>query len=72
MAQAMIKDSNLRLIFETGMDTNGEPIFKAKAYNNIKKEASVDQVYQVALAIANLSSYSLSAIERNDSFDVIA
>lgn len=71
MAQAMIKDSNLRLIYQTGLDTNGEPIFQAKSYNNVKKEATADQVHQVALALSALCSQPLSSVERFDSFDII-
>jgi hypothetical protein len=72
MAQGMLKDTQIRLMFETGLDENGEPVVKAKTFNNIKKEATVDQIYQAAQAIAGLSAYPLVAVERNDSFDIIA
>ena len=72
MAQGMLKDTQLRLIFETGLNEHGEPVLKGKNYNNVKKEATADQVFQAALALSGLSSYTLNSVERNDSFDIIA
>ncbi|MCM3665089.1 DUF1659 domain-containing protein [Mesobacillus subterraneus] len=71
MAMAMLKGSNIRLMFETGIDEKGEPIFKGKTYSNVKKEATADQVQQAALALGGLSANTLSSVERNDSFDII-
>jgi hypothetical protein len=44
MAQATLVDSNLRLVFETGVNEKGEPIFKGKMYSNLKHEATADQL----------------------------
>ncbi|WP_174727985.1 DUF1659 domain-containing protein [Mesobacillus harenae] len=71
MAQAMIKSTNLRMFFEIGLDEKGQPIYKAKTYSNVKREATADQFHQAATALAGLSSYQLGSIERNDSFDII-
>lgn len=71
MAMAMLKDSNIRLMFETGINEKGEPIFKGKSYTNVKKEATADEVQQAALALGGLSANTLSSVERNDSFDII-
>lgn len=67
----MLKDSQLRLVFEVGVSESGDPIFKGKTFNNLKKEATFEQIYQAALALSQLSAYPLSAVERNDSFDII-
>ncbi|WP_318503744.1 DUF1659 domain-containing protein [Bacillus sp. T3] len=72
MAQEMLKDTGIRLFFETGLDGNGEPIIKSKSFNNVRKEATVEQIYQASQAIASLSSYPLISLERNNSLDVIA
>lgn len=72
MAQGMLKDTQMRLLYETGLNDKGEPVLKGKTFNNVKKEATVDQIYQAALAISGLCSYTLNSVERNDSFDVIA
>lgn len=72
MAQGMLKDTQMRLFFETGLDEKGEPVLKGKTFNNVKKEATIDQIYQAAQAISGLCAYTLTAVERNDSFDIIA
>ena len=71
MAMAMLKGSNIRLMFEAGIDEKGEPVFKGKTYSNVKKEATADQVQQAAIALGGLSANLLSSVERNDSFDII-
>lgn len=71
MAIAMLKGSNIRLMFEAGINEKGEPIFKGKTYSNVKKEATADQVQQAAIALGGLSANTLSSVERNDSFDII-
>ncbi|CAM3861419.1 DUF1659 domain-containing protein [Mesobacillus zeae] len=61
----------MRLLFEAGMDVNGKTIFKGKIYSNIRKEATASQVQQAAEALASLSGYSLSSVERTDNFDIV-
>ncbi|MCH1625196.1 DUF1659 domain-containing protein [Fredinandcohnia quinoae] len=67
MAQAFIKDSQLRLVFEDGLDDKGKMTFKNKNYNNIKPTATSDGLYAVAEAIDGLQSRALVNVERNDS-----
>jgi hypothetical protein len=51
MAQAMLKDSRMTLVFETGLNEKGEPIFKGKSYANVRKEATPDQLHQAATTL---------------------
>jgi hypothetical protein len=71
MATTILVESSLRLMFETGLNEKGEPIFKGKTYN-VKKEATVDQLFQVSQAIGTLSIHPISTIERNDRNDILA
>ncbi|CEG26962.1 DUF1659 domain-containing protein [Bacillus sp. B-jedd] len=71
MAQALLAESKLRLVFETGVNEKGEPIFKSKTFNNLKKEATPDQMHQAAAAIAALSKDPLSRVERNDRSEIL-
>ena len=71
MAQAMLKDSRLTLVFETGLNEKGEPIFKGKSYGNVRKEATADQLHQAAVALGGLCSNPLSSVERTDNHDII-
>jgi len=71
MAQAIMSSSRLTIYYEIGMDGEGKPIYKMKSYPNVKEAATADQLYQVAQALASLSSYSLSSVKRNDVSDLI-
>ncbi|CAM3924206.1 DUF1659 domain-containing protein [Mesobacillus zeae] len=71
MAMAILKDSNIRLTFDAGMDGEGKTIYKGKTYSNVSKDATANQVQQAALALGGLSAYSLSSVERNDSSEII-
>ncbi|MDQ0201896.1 DUF1659 domain-containing protein [Neobacillus ginsengisoli] len=72
MAQAMLAETKLRLVFEVGMDEKGAPILKAKTLNNIKKEATANQLYQVAQALSVLCKDQLSSVERADNTEILA
>ncbi|WML48915.1 DUF1659 domain-containing protein [Neobacillus sp. PS3-34] len=71
MAQAILEETKLRLIFETGVNEKGEPVFKTKTFNNVKKEATADQLLKAAQALGSLCNDPLSSIGRNDTLDII-
>ncbi len=68
MAQTYLQDVQLRLVLETGVDSEGKPLLKGKSYNNINSKATADQLFAVANAIASLQTLPLHTIEKNDSF----
>jgi hypothetical protein len=72
MAVANLLETKLRIVFEVGMDEKGKPIYKAKTLNNIKKEATTDQLFQVAQAISALANDSLIKVERDDMTGIMA
>ncbi|MGM0873364.1 MAG: DUF1659 domain-containing protein [Bacillota bacterium] len=72
MANTVLLDSQLRIVFDMGLDGNGKQMLKTKNYNNIKTSATADELLQVAQAIVSLQSESLAYVERNDSHQVIA
>jgi hypothetical protein len=72
MATASIKDSRLRLTFNAGIDTDGNPIVKYKSFNNVKTAALTDQLYNIVTALAPLQQHELSFVERNDSYSITA
>ncbi|MHC0037511.1 DUF1659 domain-containing protein [Pseudoneobacillus sp. C159] len=72
MAQSAVVDSNLRLVYEVGVNEKGEPVYKGKMYSNLKSDAAVDNVYQAVQAIASLCSFPLYNVERTDKLDIIA
>lgn len=72
MAQSLLEGTKLRLVFEAGMDDKGNPIFKAKTFNNVRKEATVNQLFQAAQAIIVLCNDTLNKVERTDSSELLA
>lgn len=72
MAQALLEGTKLRLVYEAGMDEKGSPLYKAKSFSNVKKEATADQLNQAAQAIAALTNDTLNKVERNDSSEILA
>ena len=43
MAQVMLAETTLKLIFEVGMNEKGETVYKTESFNNVKKEAGTDK-----------------------------
>lgn len=66
MAQSLIQQSQLRLVFEVGTDETGKPVYRRKNFNNIKVTATPEQLLSVSQALASLQTYPLAQIERND------
>ncbi|WP_101843712.1 DUF1659 domain-containing protein [Halobacillus sp. Marseille-P3879] len=59
-------NSQLQLVFENGTDDEGNVKYRRKSFNNVKMEATEDQLYRVAVSIESLQQNLLSTIERND------
>jgi hypothetical protein len=72
MAQALLEGTKLRLVFEAGMDDEGNPILKAKTFSNVTKAATADQLFQAAQAVSVLCKDTLNKVERNDSLEILA
>ncbi|MEH7388523.1 DUF1659 domain-containing protein, partial [Bacillus sp. JJ1521] len=65
-----VQSTQLRLVFENGIDEKGKEIFKNKNYNNINPAVSADALYSVAIAIEKLQSLQLVTLERNNSYSL--
>lgn len=61
----------LRLSYEVGLKTNGEPLYKSKSYRNLKTLQSAAAIALVADAIASLTSYPLAVISKIETDNVI-
>ncbi|MFG6149100.1 DUF1659 domain-containing protein [Halobacillus sp. B23F22_1] len=59
-------NSQLQLVFENGTDDKGNVKYRRKSFNNVKMEATEEQLYNIAVAIEALQENLLSTIERND------
>ncbi|MEH7108695.1 DUF1659 domain-containing protein [Bacillus sp. JJ1764] len=72
MANTLLTDTQLRVVYQVGIDEQGKPVLKNKNFNNIKTDASADQLIQTAQAIAALAGDTLYKIERKDSSELLA
>lgn len=66
MATSLITNSQLQLIFDDGVDLDGNTIYKNKNFNNVKTDATPTQLYQIANMLTPLQQRPLASIERND------
>ena len=71
MAEALLEGTKLRLVFDGGIDNEGNPILKSRTFSNVKKESTVNQLYQAAQAISALCNDSLNSVERTDTFEIL-
>ncbi|WP_406946105.1 DUF1659 domain-containing protein [Halobacillus sp. SY10] len=59
-------DSRLQLVFSTGTDEDGNMILKRKSFNNIKTDATDEQMHEVSVALSPLQQHILVDIARDD------
>lgn len=67
MAQAELNTSSLQLVLDDGLhDETGEQVYKRKSFNNVKPDATADQLFEVANAFVDMQERELYDIERKD------
>ncbi|SER70016.1 Protein of unknown function [Gracilibacillus ureilyticus] len=67
MAVAERVDSRLQLVFESGIDpVSGDMTYKTKSFNNVKVNATSDQLLAITDALVPLQQQTLFQIKRND------
>ena len=63
--------TTLRLVLYDGEDTmTGDPIYRYKSFNNVKPEATAEQLFTVAEAFQSLQERPLHTIERRDNSEI--
>jgi hypothetical protein len=72
MAEALLKSTKVKLVFNYGKDEKGKAILKNKLFNNIRMDATADEIQAFAQAIASLSTKPLNTVERDDSKDILS
>ena len=65
-----LKDSSLRLVLQTGVDAQGNPVFKTRSYGNIKPSASDQDILSLAQQLAALQIHALEQVSRVNSFEL--
>ena len=67
MAIVTKNPSSLKLRFDCGIsDTTGKTITKSKTFSNVRPNSSVDDVYEVAVALGSLQKYDVIEIAKID------
>jgi len=61
----------LNLEVQTGVDAQGNPVYRNRNYKSIDPSAADQDLYDVAQAIAGLQSYTLSKISRVDNAQLV-
>jgi hypothetical protein len=72
MAISNVYRTQLKIGFENGIDPDTNRIIvKRKTFNNVKPDATPDQLYAVAEALASLQQLPLFEVERSDHAEII-
>lgn len=66
MAEALLDKSVLRINYITGQKENGDPIVRAKSYNNVNPDATPEALLETAEALSSLQTEPLHSVWRND------
>lgn len=64
-------NSVLVVACEVGLDENGLPKIRQRSFNNVRSNASDQDVYDVALALFSLQEYPVYSIRRDNRIDLI-
>ncbi len=59
--------TSLKIQFQTGLDGDGDPVYRTKSLSNVKTTALDQDIYDVAQALVALQEYSVTAVLRVDS-----
>ncbi|NPV27906.1 MAG: DUF1659 domain-containing protein [Firmicutes bacterium] len=66
------KASALEVIVEIGTDQSGNPIFRARRFNNVKPSATDQDVFDVAQLLGGLQNHPVNGIQRVNDVDLAA
>jgi len=64
-------NTTLRLAFQTGVNDNGDPVYRRRSLTNVKHNASDQNIYNVAEVLAGLQVYNLAQVHRADNAQLI-
>ena len=64
--ESIATGSTLRIRLETGVDQEGKPIFRNKSINNVKPDATDQELFDMAQVLTGLQRYTVAAVMRVD------
>jgi hypothetical protein len=63
-------DSKLKLVFNAGIDEENKDIMKNKTFANVKPAVTNENIYNLAVSMSDLQSYTLSKIVRYEEYQL--
>ncbi|NLO90134.1 MAG: DUF1659 domain-containing protein [Clostridia bacterium] len=67
---AVPQGSRLCLILQVGTDEIGNPVYRTRSYSGVKPEASDQDVYDVAMVLADLQELPLVEVLRVNNIEL--
>lgn len=55
MANLTFENATLKLVFQTGINEMGEPIYRSKTFRNLRENVTPERLVHVVQALATLS-----------------
>jgi hypothetical protein len=65
-----IKDTVMVVSFQTGLTAQGSPKISQRSLNNVKSNATDQDVYDVVVALYGLQDYPLIGVRRDNRIDL--
>ncbi|ENH98088.1 hypothetical protein J416_01949 [Gracilibacillus halophilus YIM-C55.5] len=73
MAVTERTNSRLQLVFENGVDpVSGDTVYATRSFNNVKLDATADQLFAITEVLTPLQNRTLNKIERDDTELIMA
>lgn len=66
MPEFQFQQAALVLNFLTGVDAEGDAVYKKTTYRNVAEHAAAEQLQNIALAIDGLTSYDVVNVEKSE------
>lgn len=62
----MVISSRLSIIFNAGVDEDGEMILRTKSFNNVKETATDQELLEIVNALAPLQQFEVNEVKRTN------
>lgn len=58
--------SELSLKVQTGVNASGQPVYRVRAYTNVKAAAADSDIFAIGTGIGTLQKYPVNGVSRGD------
>jgi len=70
MAQSTLKETSIKLHFQSGVKENGDPQLISKTFNLVKSTATPEQILQAADSIETIVSFPVNSVTKHESYEI--